>query len=116
MRLVGAYVGALRTANGLTQPELAEKVGISEKTVRNIESGRHEPKTTVLDTILDLLHGSWAHVAQLLRPGANRDLAERLAKEAIGGESFTDEQRVFLEGLTPDQKDAILRVARQMQQ
>ena len=114
MELVGAYVGVLRNARGLTQPELAEQVGVSEKTIRNIERGRHEPKTIVLDTILDLLHGSWAHVGQLLRPGASRDLAERLAKEVTEGKGFTDDQRAFLEGLTPDQKDAILRVARQM--
>lgn len=114
MEMVGAYISALRNARGLTQPELAEKIGIHVRTVRNIESGRHEPKPTDLDTALNLLQGSWIHVSQLLRPGATRELAERLAKEATEGEGFTDEQRAFLEGLTPAQKDALLRVARQM--
>lgn len=115
MEMVGAYVSLLRGASGLTQPELAAKIGVSEKTIRNLESGRHEPKPTDLALVLNLLRGSWVHVAQLLQPSATKTLVERLAMEAIDGQGFTDEQRAFLENLTPDQKAAILAVARQMQ-
>lgn len=116
MELVGAYVSLLRNASRLTQDELADKVGVHVRTVRNLESGRHEPKPTDLAAVLELLHGSWVHVAQLLRPGATKTLVERLAKQVAEGSSFTDEQRAFLENLTPEQKAAILAVARQMQQ
>lgn len=116
MELVGVYLSALRSANGLSQPQLAEKIGVHERTVRNLETGRHEPKPTDLAEILDLLHGSWIHVSQLLRPGATKALAEKLAKDASEGKGFTEEQRAFLEGLTPEQKAALLSVAHQMQQ
>lgn len=116
MDLVGVYISTLRSANGLSQPDLAAKIGVHERTVRNTESGKHEPKPTDLAIILDLLHGSWIHVAQLMRPGATRELAEKLAKDVIDGRGFTEEQRAFLEGLTPEQKAALLSVARQMGQ
>lgn len=116
MELVGEYVSLLRSASRLTQVELADKIGVHVRTVRNLESGRHEPKPTDLAAVLELLHGSWVHVAQLLQPSATKTLVERLAREAISGQGFTDEQRALLEGLTPDQKAAILTVARQMQQ
>ncbi len=51
MDYVGVYVAALRDSKGLTQPDFALKVGVSERTVRNIEAGRHAPRTTDLDNI-----------------------------------------------------------------
>lgn len=116
MEYVGAYISELRSANGLTQPELAAKIGVHERTVRNMESGRHESKPTDLAAALDLLHGSWIHVAQLLRSSADAALARKLAADAVKGTGFTDEQRAFLENLTPDQKAALLSVAHQMRQ
>lgn len=115
MDLVGTYISALRTLTGLSQPELAAKVGVSERTLRNLETGKHQPKPSDLAQILEQLHGSWAHVAQLLRPGATQSMAERLAKDVHDGVGFTEEQLIFLESLTPEQKAALLTVARQMQ-
>lgn len=115
MELVGAYISALRSATGLSQPELALKVGVSERTVRNLESGKHEPKPSDLAQILDLIHGSWLHVAQLLRPDASIATVERLVRDIQDGRGFTEEQLAFLEKLTPDQRADLLSVARQMQ-
>lgn len=80
MKLVGLYVGILRVDLGLSQEELAQKVHISEKTLRNLESGKHEPKVTKLEEIVNLVHGSWVHVKQLLGSG-EPELARQLAKE-----------------------------------
>ena len=38
MDLVGAYVGALRAGQGLSQIDLAAKIGVHERTIRNLES------------------------------------------------------------------------------
>lgn len=116
MEMVGVYVGVLRRARSLTQPELAEKIGVHERTIRNLEGGKHEAKPTDLAQVLTLLSGSWVHIAQLMQPTATRALAERLAKDVTEGKGFTEDQRVFLENLTQDQKEALLAVARQMQQ
>jgi transcriptional regulator with XRE-family HTH domain len=114
MEYVGEYVSELRGLRGLNQAQLAEKIGVHERTVRNLETAKHEPKPSDLDTALAFLQGSWAHVAQLMRPGATLDLARRLAHEAFSGVGFTEEQRLFLENLTPEQKKTLLDVARQM--
>lgn len=116
MDYVGVYVAALRDSKGLTQPDFALKVGVSERTVRNIEAGRHAPRTTDLDNILDYLQGSWTHVEQLLRPGATKALAQKLAQDVINGTGFTSSERSLLENLSPEQKAALLTVARQMRQ
>ena len=105
MDYVGTYVATLRDARGLTQPDFAL-----------LEAGRHAPRTTDLDTILHYLQGNWTHVEQLLRPDASKALAQRLAQEIINGTGFTSEQRSLLENLTPEQKAALLTVARQMRQ
>jgi transcriptional regulator with XRE-family HTH domain len=116
MDLVGTYISTLRSATGLSQPDLAAKIGVHERTIRNMERGTHEPKPTDLALVLEILHGSWIHISQLLSPSATKALAEQLAKDVIDGRGFTEEQRIFLETLTPEQKAALLSVARQMRQ
>jgi transcriptional regulator with XRE-family HTH domain len=115
MKAVGIYVGSLRQNAGLTQEQLANKAGISEKTLRNLESGRHEPKLTKLAEIVDIVRGSWVHVALLLKNDATIEQARRFINEAISGNGLTDEERVYIENLNPSQKKALIDLARQMQ-
>lgn len=68
------------------------------------------------DAILKKIGGSWAHITQLAHHTATEATAQLLAQLAFEESGFTDEERVFLEGLTPAQKQALLAVARQMQQ
>lgn len=116
MEAIGVYVRALRTESGLTQEALAREVSLSEKSIRNLENGTHEPKVTKLGEIIKLLRGSAVHVAQLMDPAASINQALELADEIIKQTGFTDDQRRYLEGLTPSQKQALLTVAREMQQ
>lgn len=53
MEAIGVYVRTLRDQRGFTQEGLAALVGISEKTMRNLESGRHDPKIETLAQIVD---------------------------------------------------------------
>lgn len=116
MEAIGVYVRTLRDERGFTQEGLARLVGISEKTMRNLESGRHDPKIETLAQIVTLVRGSLAHVGRLMDPSAPIELARQLADEVLSNGGFTDEQRVYLESLTPDQKRALLTVAREMKQ
>lgn len=114
MKVVGAYVRALRDDCGMTQIDLAVAAKLSEKTIRNLESGRHDPKIEKLAEIVQIVKGSILHLAQLMHPDATLDVAKRLVNEVRSGTGFTDDQRMVLENLSPEQKDAVMRVAQQM--
>jgi len=40
---------------GLTQQDLAEKVGVSRQTINNFETGKIQPKDKTLDLICEIL-------------------------------------------------------------
>lgn len=44
---LGNHLKALRTAAGLTQAELAERVGVSRKTINTVENGVFTPSATL---------------------------------------------------------------------
>lgn len=48
----------LRTALNITQNEMAERLGISERGYRNYENGSREPNISGLIQIADILHVS----------------------------------------------------------
>lgn len=115
MEAVGVYVRTLRDLRGMNQEALARAIGVHVRTIRNMESAKHASKPADLDAALKHLKGSWAHIARLMPPDAKLDLARELAQEAFSETGFTEEERSYLEGLTPEQKDALITVARQMQ-
>jgi DNA-binding XRE family transcriptional regulator len=43
-RLLFDYLAALRRAEGITQTQLAERMGTDQRTVSQLERGRHDPK------------------------------------------------------------------------
>lgn len=44
---LGTHLKAARTAAGLTQAELAERAGVSRKTINTVENGVFVPSTTL---------------------------------------------------------------------
>ena len=44
-KMFGAFLAQVRRAQGLTQAELAERVGVSRKTVNTVENGVFVPST-----------------------------------------------------------------------
>lgn len=55
MLAVGVYLQTLRKAHGFSRAEVAHQVGTHESQIVRIEAGRHAPRTTDLDNILDYL-------------------------------------------------------------
>lgn len=49
------HLAALRTQKGLTQAALAQKLGVTQATVANYESGRREPSIAMLRKIAQAL-------------------------------------------------------------
>ncbi len=56
--VTGAVIRELREKNNLTQLQLAEKLGISDKTVSKWETGRGYPDITLLEPIAGVFHVS----------------------------------------------------------
>lgn len=50
---VGAMIRRSRKARGLTQRQLAKRVGISEPTIRGVERGTGNPTLEVVFTLLE---------------------------------------------------------------
>ncbi len=63
-RVLGSRVRRARRNRGLTQEELAEKVGISRVYMGYIEQGRHAPSLEVLQKIAGVLK---VHLSELLK-------------------------------------------------
>ena len=55
----------LRTRKGLTQGELAERVGVSRKTINTVENGVFTPSTTLALKLARILETSVEKIFQL---------------------------------------------------
>lgn len=53
--IVGQNVAVLRQQCGLTQQELADKIGVARPRIAEIESGRYNPTVDTLQAIADAL-------------------------------------------------------------
>lgn len=92
---VGATVAAKRKQLGLSQEQLAEKIGIQQESLSRMEKGTISPKFERLRQIAEALQCS---VADLFRE-ADEDATDRAA-------TIADQ----LAQLTPEQQNAVVRI------
>ena len=71
---IGTFLKQLRTEHGMTQEQLGEKVGVSNKTISRWETGNYMPPVECLSMLSDLYHIS---------------INEILAGKRVSGENFT---------------------------
>ena len=115
MAAVGTYINFLREDQGLTLLEVGNAIDMSDRIVSAWEKGRHQPKVEQLFNLVNHLGGVWDDVTILMRKGAKKEEALELAKRRRAGDKgFTPEEKAYLESLSPEQKAALLAVARQM--
>ena len=97
-QLVTSNIKKLRKANNLTQEELAERIGLSGKTISNIERNKYLPSPRTLDKICKVfnIHPS----VLLLENSANCTKSELI--EAI---------HARLNTMTSQQLEQILKIA-----
>jgi transcriptional regulator with XRE-family HTH domain len=76
----GARVRAYRTADGVTQQDLAEAAGLSRSSIANLEAGRQDVTVT---TVLAIAHHLGVAPGDLLPAGGTdvHKVVERLASE-----------------------------------
>ena len=68
VRTVAANVRALRTAAGLTLPELAERSGLGRSTLAQLESGRANPSVETLWAIAAALEVPFGRLVEPAAP------------------------------------------------
>ena len=64
LKRIGSKLQAARKIKGLTQQEVADRVGISRTYYSQIENGERDPATTVITTIAKVLE---VNIADILK-------------------------------------------------
>lgn len=71
---IGMFLKELRNENGMTQEQLGEKIGVSNKTISRWETGNYMPPVDCLNMLSDIYHIS---------------INEILGGERVYGDEFT---------------------------
>lgn len=71
---IGMFLKELRNENGMTQEQLGEKIGVSNKTISRWETGNYMPPVDCLNMLSDIYHIS---------------INEMLGGERASGDDFT---------------------------
>lgn len=66
---IGKYIVECRKKKNMTQQELAEKLGVSDRTIGNWENGRNMPDLSLFKPLSEILGIS---IAEINRWGENR--------------------------------------------
>lgn len=75
---IGSFMKAIRKEKGLTQEQLAERLGVSQKSVSRWETGKTMPDYSLLPNICEILE---INVAELL--GAERVAGDSVPKKQV---------------------------------
>lgn len=77
---LGERVRQRRIANGLTQQQLGEKVGVTGATIHRIESGKHATRVDTIHQIAKALHTEPAELYSDPREGSTDSRWHRLSE------------------------------------
>lgn len=92
---IGRYIAEKRRIKNLTQAQLAEQLGISDKTVSKWECGRSMPDYTLIQSLCETLDIS---VSELIE-GKNTALHERQLMELLRRTQELERQNGILHGV-----------------
>ncbi len=92
---VGQYLAQLRKEKGLTQEQLGEKLGVTNKTVSRWENGNYMPPVDALQQLSELYSLSINELlaGRPLREEEFREEAETNLKAALRSSAFTQQER-----------------------
>lgn len=115
MIAVGVYLRAVRTGRDIQQEALADQLDIAVRTIRNIETGSHPPRSDHLLLVAQAIGASLSHIGRLMKPEATETLARCLASLQLNGQTLTDAEMEQLEGMSNDQLRKLIAFATDMQ-
>lgn len=78
---IGIFLKELRNENGMTQEQLGEKIGVSNKTISRWETGSYMPPVDCLNMLSDIYHISINEILGGER--ASRDEFTKIAEQNI---------------------------------
>lgn len=76
-KTIGRFIASLRKANGYTQSDLAEILGVSNKTISSWETDNSSPDLSILPAIADLFHVS---IDELIRGEKNKEAQDNIVE------------------------------------
>ena len=91
MQKIGSFLSQLRKERGLTQEQLGEKIGVTNKTVSRWETGTYLPPVEMLQTLSEMYGITINEILSGERLGDTeyRAKAEENIKTALGASAFT---------------------------
>ncbi len=96
LELIGKFISEQRKVKGLTQEQLGEKIGVTNKTVSRWETGTYLPPADALLKMSELFSVSINEIlsGKKLSEGEYRQAAEENLTQAISHSSFTLEEKI----------------------
>lgn len=96
LQKIGAFLAALRKEKGLTQEQLGEKIGVTNKTVSRWEKGNYLPPAEMLKALSELYGVSINEIlsGERLAEENYQERAEENIRSALESSSFTLEEKI----------------------
>lgn len=96
VKRIGEFLAQLRKENGLTQEQLGEKLGVTNKTVSRWENGNYLPPVEILQLLSDMYGLTINEIlsGQRLDDTAYKQKAEENIKSALDNSAFTLKEKI----------------------
>lgn len=116
MEAVGAYIRVMAKQRNMTIVAVSRQANVAPNYIWRLEHGDTEtPSFEVVAALVAAVQGSMEDVRRLLTERAGVARADALAISRVLGGGLSEEQRAYLESLSPEQLEAIVELARKMQ-
>jgi len=96
LKQIGAFLAQLRKERGLTQEQLGEMLGVTNKTVSRWENGNYLPPVEVLQILSDFYGLTINEIlsARRLKPTEYLEKAEENLKSAVADSPFSLDEKI----------------------
>lgn len=93
---IGTFIREARQEKGMTQKDLAERIGVTDRAVSNWENGRRLPDYSIVDILCKSLDISINELFAgcKLREDDFKDAADKNLLEALSNSSFTLKEKI----------------------
>lgn len=96
MQKTGSFLSQLRKEQGMTQEQLGEKLGVTNKTISRWETGTYLPPVEMLQLLSDIYGITINEIlsGERLSEQAYREKAEENIKTALGASAFSLKEKI----------------------
>lgn len=96
IKVVGAYLAELRKENNMTQEQLGEKLGVTNKTISRWETGTYLPPVDILEKLSDMYGITINEIisGRKLTETEYKQEAEKNIKSVLSRSTFTLQEKI----------------------